>query len=184
MTTLNLAETDTAAQTSIGFVYGSWSSFTVDASNEWGGIRFSSGITIPADATITACVLSVVPLDGNNDEPLHTFYFEETAAPAAWTTGSGTYNLSGRSRTTANVSWDNANLGYSSGATYYSPGDLSAVLQEVVNSQGELTALVLLANGANTTRDLALNTYNSKLDITYTVPGGAYTPRMSLLGVG
>ena len=184
MTTLNLDQLDTAAETSIGYVYGAWSSFTVDASNEWGGIRFTS-LSIPASASVSSCVLSVVPYDSNNDEPNHNFYFEETSAPAAWTTGSGVYDLSGRSRTSASVLWNAGNLGYTSGEVYYSPPDLSTPLQEVIDSQGSLTALVILANGNSSIYDLRLGSSRScKLDITYTVPGGAYTPRMSLLGVG
>ena len=183
MTTLNLSEKDTAYQTSIGFVYAPGTGQVCDATTEYMGARWSSGVSIPSDATITSCVFSIVPDSSTKDEPLHDFYFVEQAAPAAWTTGGGSYDLRDRPKTTATVRWDNTNLGYSSGETYYSPGDMSALLQEVVDSQGALTAVALICHGNSSLRDLAFGNYNAKLDITW--PGGdaPKTSRLALLGV-
>lgn len=184
MTTLNLTQTEWAHQQSGGTVTLNPSSlFNVDSTSEYYGIRYTS-LTIPAGATIDSAVMTITPADANNDEPDHPFVHQESAAPAAITSGSGADLTTNRPVTTASVTWSSANLG-ADGSNSFSPPDLSAVLQEVVDSQGELTGLFVRIQGSSSgTRDLIIKQSSTiYYDITYTATS-SFVPRLSLLGVG
>jgi type IV pilus assembly protein PilY1 len=147
-----------------------------NAATKWFGVRFPS-VPIPKGSTINSAILSVLPSNSSNDEPKHTFYGEAADDAAQFAATSN--NISGRTRTSASVLWDNANLG-ADGSTFFSPPDLKTIVQEIVNRSGWVSgnALSLLWNGnADTTRDLAIITFDSGpnkevLTVDFTPPAG------------
>lgn len=176
MATLNLtvgASADDAFQnnTTMDLTTGS---FNVDATNKWAGFRFQN-VTIPQGATIHSAVLTIFVGSSTGDEPKHTFYGQAADDAGVFTTGAS--NISSRTRTTANVLWDNADLGVS-GITAKAVPDMATVVQEIVNRAGWASgnALVIVCHGdADTNRDLIVQFYDSNpaeaatLAIEYTV---------------
>ena len=152
---------------------------SLDNTNEWAGLRFGS-VPLPAGAVIESAVLSVVPGDSGNDEPLVTIYCEAADDAATFTTANS--NISSRSRTSASVAWDDANLG-ADGSTYFDAPDLAALVQEVVDRPGwaEGNAMAVLIRGSGTSsRDLTLVAYDgdpalsARLELRYRLPEGGY----------
>jgi hypothetical protein len=156
-------------------------STVVDNPTEFFAARWDiSDAPIPAGATITACTITCEFPDGLNDEPLHAMQFQEAAAPLTFAAVAS--NISSRPRTAASVTWDNANLG--APGDFTSP-DMSAVLQEVVDSQGELTAIVWILEGSGTSsRDFVITTYDgtpakaARLHVEYTIGGAGGAGKM------
>jgi hypothetical protein len=129
----------------------------IDATNEYFGARWSvSDAPIPAGATINVCYVTINYNSGSLDEPNHTMRFEELAAPVTFTTTAN--DISSRAMTTASVVWSSTDLG--------APGDFNSPslvtpLQEVVDSQGQLSAIVWIIQGSATaTRDFECTTYD------------------------
>lgn len=177
MATLNLqiaAGSDDAYENTGTVTTGDLQSGIVDSSAEWIGLRFQN-VTIPAGSTISAAVLSVKPTDSGNDEPLMDIWGVAQSNPGTFSTG--TNDISGRSRTTATVNWDNADLG-SDGTQFFSAPDLASIITEIIGLPGWASgnALALVMRGTNTTRDLRIFMFETaqadaaKLDITYTPP--------------
>lgn len=152
---------------------------SLDNTNEWAGLRFAHA-ALPPGAAIASAVLSVVPGDSGNDEPLVTIYCEAADDAATFTSSSN--NISGRSRTSASVAWDDANLG-ADGSTYFDAPDLAALVQEVAGRAGwaEGNALaVLIRGGGTSSRDLTIASYDgdpalaARLAVAYSAPAGGY----------
>lgn len=151
----------------------------IDATNEWIGARWQ-GVTIPDGATITAAWVELSVANAALDEPQHTIYFENADAPAAFT--STTNDLSSRTRTTASVSWDNANLGASTGVeAYFASPSLVSIIQELMAARSYASGramVCLIQGGADALRDLTCTFYDGnpswapKLHIEYTTGGG------------
>jgi hypothetical protein len=125
---------------------------TVNTSAAWldlyggatGGLLFRN-VAIPAGATVTSAYLNVRPYSTGADSPNLTIRGEYD--PATFTTAD--YNLSDRTKTTANVVWNAANIG----ADDYKPSpDISGVIQEIVDTVGwgggDNLALYLIDNDA------------------------------------
>lgn len=155
------------------------STFISDSVNEWFGFRFL-GVHIPKDSTINSAILSVIPVNSTVDEPEHTFYGEDADNASGFTAGSANNDISGRTRTSASVLWDNADIGTdNAGVNRYSAPDLKTIVQEVVNRSGWVSgnALVLVAHGsADGARDLGIMDFDfsatrtPNLEIDYTPP--------------
>jgi hypothetical protein len=105
------------------------------------GLLFRN-VNIPAGATVTAAYINIVP--NTYDDPNLVIWGEYDPASFAATSN----NLSGRTRTTANVAWSAANIGL---AAYHASPDISAVIQEIVDTvgwgSGDNLALHLIDNG-------------------------------------
>ena len=140
----------------------------------WGGIRFT-GLSIPAGSTITACTVEIRSdtfITGHDDIRIDV-HMEPTAAPSTFTTTSG--DITGRSRTTASVSWSADNV---ADDTFIVSPDIKAVLQEVVDSFTPTTIVVILKPQQTqaTSKIIDFKTYDNdpslaaKLNITYTSP--------------
>jgi hypothetical protein len=105
------------------------------------GLLFRN-VNIPAGATVTAAYINIVP--NTYDDPNLVIWGEYDPISFAETSN----NLSGRTRTTANVAWSAANIGL---AAYHASPDISAVIQEIVDTvgwgSGDNLALHLIDNG-------------------------------------
>jgi type IV pilus assembly protein PilY1 len=149
-----------------------------DATTDWLGFRFQN-ILIPPGSTVTDVLLQVVPATTGDDEPEHTFFGVDEDNCAQWTTDAS--NISGRSRTTASVLWDSANLG-ATGTSRHSTPSLHTIVQEIIDRPGWASgnAIGLMCQGSATaTRDLRVCAYETSpstaahLQITYTAPLGS-----------
>lgn len=179
------ASADDATETS-GVVSLTAVAIINDSTTEWNGFRFQ-GVSIPGDATVVSAVAEFVVLTGN-DDPSHAIFGEAADNAAVFTTAAS--SISGRSRTTATVTWTSGGLG-ADDATYFSAPDLSAIVQEIISRPGWVSgnSLVLLVQGsADASRDLAIRTYDfdpakaAKLTITYTTPAAPRSMYHHLVG--
>lgn len=184
MTTLNLQVNASAgdARELAGAVDIAVLNSVTDDFGEWFGFRFT-GVTIAGGSTINTAVLSVYVYNSGFDEPLHTFYAEDSDNAAAFTNTAN--DISGRARTSASVVWSNTNLGATGFSPFFfSPPDVSALVQEVVDRGGWASgnALVIVCEGADVNRDLGLSSYDvssanaATLDIDYTAGGASGQP--------
>ncbi len=114
-------------------------------------VRFDlSASKIPAASTITAAYITFNSA-GSTEETTAAVNVsaEKNASPSAWSDGDDTVFLTRYgNKTTAVVAWNGAT--FSSGKPVNSP-DLSTIIQEVVNSQGELSGInfFLMDNGSS-----------------------------------
>ncbi len=181
MTTLNLEvdfSADDADEAGNGTVLiTATSTNTVDATNEWIGLRFR-GVTITGGSTINSATLSMVPFSSATDEPNHPIYCDDSDNAAAFSTSAN--NISSRARTTATVTWSSTNLG-ANGSTRFNAPDVAALVQEVIDRAGWASgnAIAFVIQGsADSTRDLAIVTFDGSaanaahLDIDYTAGAG------------
>src|SRR3990167_1920213 len=152
----------------------------MDHTDEWWGGRFTM-VDVPNSATIDVAYLSVVPFSATTDEPLHDFDFQAADNAAAWNIGSGTFDVSGRTRTGNAVLWNNADLG-ANGSTFFDTPSLVVPLQAVVDRVGWIAdntlAITVHQPTTSNTRDLRIKDYVEdtalavKLHIEYTAGGG------------
>lgn len=149
------ASADDAREASTGATSITDTTAESDALAEWLAWRFD-GIAIPQGATINTAILRLVPTSGGVDEPDHTFFGEDADDAAAFAATAN--NISGRARTTASVVWSSADLG-AGGTTYFSPPDMAAIIQEIVDRVGWASgnAIALMCQGsASGARDLGV----------------------------
>src|SRR3990170_4136362 len=178
---------DDAWQATVDSVNIVGTDYIVDATTEHGGNRWTT-VGVPVGATINSSWMSIFITGASVDEPQHQLRGELAANPGTFT--QATNNIDGRSRTTATVNWDSADLGASVsqewqwGAPNGSPtagADIKAIIQEIVDQGGwaENNALVLIfeQHTLSSTRDLGAQTYDNapgtaaKLHIEYTSGG-------------
>lgn len=184
MTTLNLSsdESDSAAfQAGSGTVtINSFTSGVVDNTLEYYGIHWE-GFSYPSGATASAAVASLGVSSGTTDEPYHTITFEDTSAAPSMFSATN-YYISGLTKTTASVLWDDPDLGIST-LDYRSPPDLASIINELEASYGTITKFNMIIQGSsNTSRDLQLNDNGvcpMLLDITYTGGSTEYTENVA-----
>jgi len=109
------------------------------------GVRFT-GINIPRDATIVEAYLEFAVAEASGENTSLVLYGQ--AADNASTFSKGAYNVSGRSKTAASVSWNNVPTWNTVGVKVQSP-DLTGVIQEVVSRSGwvEGNSLAIIMEG-------------------------------------
>ena len=172
-----VASADDADETTSGTVDVTGGAMTLTAANQYFGFRFQ-GVTIPAGSTIDAATLDVYLLSGSYDEPNLTIYGEDVDDAAAFSASS--YNISGRSLTSASVTWSASYLGT---GVKTSP-DFKSVIQEIVDRAGWNSGqdMVVIFKGIAGVA-FRVRTYDSgsgdygTLKVTYTEPsGGAIVP--------
>jgi len=138
------------------------------------GLRFQN-VTIPNSATINSAKLTVNVVNTSNDTPNCTLYGEDTDDAATFTTASN--NISGRTKTTASVSWTASDIGV---GVKDSP-DIKTIIQEIVDRAGWTSGndLNLILQGS-TTSALTIHAYDGgagssyypAITIEYTTGGG------------
>ena len=141
--------------------------------NTWLALRFTN-VTVPQGSTVNSATLEVYIVGTSYDDPDVDVYLEDADNSAALTTSSN--NISGRTKTTAKVTWSGSGLG----AGWKSPGDLAAVVQEVVDRGGWVSsnALTVLFDSLSSANNLRIRPYEydttlaAKLTIDYTASGG------------
>ena len=192
-TTLNLvvgASSDDAYQLTSDTVFITDTTDLSDAVTEHFGWRFTS-VTIAGGATIDSAFLTVEITNSSSDEPQHQV--KGQAADNAGTFVATDNNIDSRTRTTASVQWNSADLGagntrYEWGAAAGAPtagADIKAIIQEITDragwASGNAIALIAEQHTASSTRDLAVLMYDNAsadaaaLDIDYTAGSGAIT---------
>jgi hypothetical protein len=197
-TTLNLqvgASADDAEQGSTDVVVINDTNAGSDALNEHVGTRFQN-VTIPNASTIDDAIYSVTINSTGQDEPQHRVRGQAADDTAAFTTGSN--NIDARSRTTASIQWNSADLGWTGGFSQWGASTaagagatVETIIQEIVNRggwvSGNSTVLIWEQHTLDAARDLFIQTYDTssavaaKLDIDYTAPVGG-DPEGSLIG--
>ncbi|KKN87583.1 hypothetical protein LCGC14_0256240, partial [marine sediment metagenome] len=112
-------------------------------SRNWGGFRWDSPTgSWPANGdTIDVAYQESYFYDNPGDDIHHHIYAEDAAGPGTFTAGSGSYDITGRTPTTAKVDWDAIGVA-PSGAWVQSPS-LVSVFQELVDDY-TITAVVLV----------------------------------------
>ena len=144
-----------------------------NSAGTWAATRFT-GVTIPPGSTVTAATYEVDVYTTANDNPDVNVFADDADNSAQPTTSAS--NLSGRTTTTASVVWTGTNIG----TGWKSPGDLSAVIQEVIDRGGWASgnAITILLDARSTANDFRFRPYEynsanaAKLTITYTPPAG------------
>lgn len=191
MTTLNLqvgASADDARQSNTDTVSTNATAADSDGVDEHIGLRWT-GVTIAGGATIDDAICSIHIPDVGFDEPKHQIRGEDADNAGAFTTGNN--DIDGRTRTTASVQWNSADLGIGAAsfqewgcATAGGAGaSVASIVQEIVDRAGwaEGNALVMIFEqhtSSDTNRDLGMTTYDggttnaAKLDIDYTAGAG------------
>jgi hypothetical protein len=147
-----------------------------------GGLRFAP-VDVPQGATINSAKLTVVPVGG--DDPNVNIYADAVDDSSAWNIGNGTFNVTGRAKTTASVSWVASNLG---AAAVDSP-DLKAIIQEVVNRPGWVSgnALSLVFEYTGSGQDFGAVSRDASatdcpiLTIDYTDPAAGFAHSQSVI---
>ncbi len=149
-------------------------------SNQYIGLRFTS-VTIPSGSTITAATLDLDIQSASYDDPDTTIYGDDTDNASTFTTASN--NISGRTATTASVTWTASNIG----AGVKPTPDIATVIQEIIDRAGWSSgnALALIIKGNGTTSFLRTRAYDgtgspAKLNVTYTTGGGSGQPTRTL----
>jgi hypothetical protein len=177
------ASTDDAFQATSDAMTLAGTLILCDATTEHLGFRWTT-VAVPAGATIDSAWMSVWLFSTTNDEPQHRLRGELAADPGTFTTASN--NIDSRSRTTAAINWDSANLGAngnewqwgSSAGNPTAGGNIKSIIQEIIDQGGwaENNALVLITeqHTGDSARDLGALTYDentthaAKLHIEYT----------------
>lgn len=120
-------------------------SVVCEAATSWGGFRWDN-VTVPKDATINSAYIRLYTASTTYDSPDVVIYCEDADDAATFTTSSS--NISGRPLTTANVAWQDTDIG----GTWQNSIDISAPIQEVVNRAGWASgnALVVIMDGQST----------------------------------
>ncbi len=143
------------------------------AGTHWAGLRFQS-CPIPNSATINSSTLTLELITGFASPDGMVIYGEDVDDAATFTTG--TNDISGRTLTTASVTWTGATLG----AGDRSPGDLSAIIAEITTrggwSAGNDLALIFDAISATSLRFTSYDGSTStcaRLVVDYTAAGTA-----------
>lgn len=174
MTTLNLqvgASADDADEDASGDTDITRIITQIYNDNWWIGFRWQS-VTIPSGATIDSATFQGYVINYTYDN-VHTEIFGDNVGDAAaFSAGSGNYDISGRTDTLASVTKDEDSVGMG----WYSITGLAPIIQEIVDDAGGLSsdALALTMDGT-TGADFRFRSYDAsgseaaKLDIDYTV---------------
>lgn len=153
---------------------------TIDTTTRYGGLRFLN-VTIPPASTINSAGLTVTLPSASFDDPDLTLWGHDIDDAPTFTTTAN--DLSGRTPTTATVTW--AATGIGAGAKT-SPS-IAAIIQEIVNragwASGNDLALILKGNSSNAFRFNAFDGGGAdyaSLTIDYTEPSAGGQPPRSL----
>lgn len=146
---------------------------TINASNKYAGFRFTN-VTVDQGSTTSApTTLDLYLPSAANDDADVDIWAEATDDAATFSATSN--NISGRTATTAVVTWTASSLG----TGWKSSPDIASIIQEIVSRPGWVSGndivIVLKGRSVNALRfeayDGGAGTY-ATLNITYTTGGG------------
>lgn len=171
----NASEND-AGETAAGVAAINTTTLRLFASSAaWIGFRFT-GATIPRGSTIDVAYVETFCNNAGRDTADATIWCEGADSPAVFTTNNN--DISGRTRTTASVTWSAANILGDTGNQFIQWPSLVSIIQEVVDRPGfDENTIVIIAND-NGASDLQITTWDGnpgnapKLHIEYTPPQG------------
>lgn len=165
--------TDQTGSTPYAYTYAGLAS----SGRYWGAFRFP-GVAIDQGSTIDVSYVSGQVHDAARDYIDANIHFLTNASPNTFSTTNAT-DVTGRPRTTASVSWINADLG--APTTYQTPS-LNTPLQEVVNSVTTTAVAVVYRPNSDGNFPCRFDAYNyagggpAAIHIEYTAGGGASAP--------
>ena len=109
------------------------------------GMRFRN-ITIPQGTSISSAYIEFECDEADNGTSNIRFYGQDSDNASSFTSSS--YNISSRSKTTAEVNWNNIPA-WTVNEKYQTP-DLSSIIQEIINRSGWVSgnSLVIMADGS------------------------------------
>jgi len=140
------------------------------------GLRFT-GVTIPQGATINSAILTLRS-SASNDDPDLDIYGQAADNAATFTTSS--YNISGRTRTTAKTNWTASNVGL---AQLVDSPDFKSVVQEIVDrpgwSSGNALVVITISLSASTLAFRAWDQGSTPPEITIDYTPPAYTESLT-----
>lgn len=145
----------------------------ISSSRYWPGFKFSGATP---SGTIDVAYMTFYTYSEGYDDANGNIYFEKVASPADFTTNNA--DISGRTRTTASVSWVEDGIG--TGAEFQTPS-LVTPLQELVDAETVTDLVIVMVPNqdvAKTLRILAYDTYPSNspgIHVEYTA-GGVSAP--------
>lgn len=149
-------------------------------SSYWMATRFP--VVVPAGAIVTAAALTVNVTSTSTDDPNFNIYAQLSSnAPVLTLTGN---DISDRTKTAAFVNWAATGIG----TGLKSSGDLSAVIQEVVDAGGINGGLMIILDGL-TGVNFVVTSYNgnpalaASLSITYLIPAFVIDSSLTFHGV-
>jgi len=184
MATVNLQvaqSSDDALENNLGTVTLDGSYPLLDSALFWVGLRFQN-VAIPQGATINSASLQLY-LTAAHDEVHVDVYAQDVDDAPTFTTANG--DVSGRSRTTAKVDWDQAGAGVGWEAV-----DVSSLVQAIVDrpawASGNDLALILDGQAGV---DMSFWAYDvspgdcPKLDVDFTPPGSGGGQPVQLRGL-
>lgn len=153
---------------------------TIDTATRYGGLRFQN-VTIPQASTINTATITVTLPSLAFDDPDVTIWAQAIDDAAAFTTGSN--DISGRTATSATVTWTATGIG--TGAK--SSPSLVSIIQEIINRAGWVSgndlALILKGNSTNAFRFNAFDGGGADyatINIDYTAPAAGGVPRQAM----
>lgn len=153
----------------------------------WSLIRFQI-VPIPADADIDSASVQFNVYSTSYDDP-STYLHCEKGDAAAITAGTANFNISSRTRTTANVFWDADGVG----TGWKTSPDIAAPVEETVKSGlwSLNDDLAVIGDSTNNNDDFSINcwdysdhTYAPKFDCTYTAAAGGVSLRKHWAAMG
>lgn len=141
-------------------------------------LTFVFPMTIPSGATVNSAIGNFYTPIASANEPDHKIDAEDVPNATEPAAGDANNSISSRTGTTAYVTWYSADLG---GVGYYDTPDLSAVIQELVDSydfsSGANVLIRLTRTGATGDIGIANPNYSgapvATLTVDYTESGGA-----------
>lgn len=175
---------DDGLQSGLGSVSITGTSLLANTTESWIALGFR-GINIPQDAGITAALLTVNVPSTTNDDPDFNIYAQESSNPAviAVTASNISSNVL-RPRTTAFVNWTATGVGTGS----KSPGDLSALIQEILDGRPITGGVMLILDGLAAC-DFGITAFDgtpalaATLSITYSIPAFIIDSSLAFHGV-
>lgn len=128
-------------------------------SGSWGGVVFPVGDTITAGSSIVYCYLRLYAPSATYDDLYHRIHFEDVASPANYQVAAS--DISGRTLTTAYVEVD----AEGTGVGYWQSPNLSAVLQEVVDSYDVSTVNAILKPTTDVDKSFRFNAFDAGTNV-------------------
>ena len=163
------ASNEDGNETSAGNVQIVSSTFNTDQTGEWQAARFAipnPSTGLKSGATINTSYITANYATATLDEPDIIIYGEDVQNPGVYVAGTGTYTISGRTKTTATVDWASTDLG--------APGDfnspsLNSIVSELIASYdyeaGGYMAFLWTSKNGTSTRDAETTMYDGSTNL-------------------
>jgi len=138
----------------------------------WGGHRWTSGSLPNQGDTIDVAYIQLYIYDASYDDIKSHVHFEKAASPTQINSGEDTYDITGRTRTTASVGW----IKHGCGVGWEQSPSLVAPLQEVIDNYSPTAIFAVFRPYTDEYEALRSRAYNSyptlaaKLHIEWTEP--------------